>query len=169
MRKPCPPRAARTRTAISPAGREDARALGEWMERRASKPDLILCSDARRTRETCEAMQEPFDHKIGTIYSKNLYDAARADLLEILQNADDTVSSLMLIGHNPAIYELCMLLAPDGPPALLSRLDRGYPPATLSVFEADVASWGDLDPDRCKLTDLCGPQDYNSPSPSRWN
>jgi phosphohistidine phosphatase len=155
--------------ALTPKGLEDARLLGALMERTNLKPELILSSDARRTKETAAALNEKLSAPLPVEFSSKLYDASRGTLFEMIQSADDALTSLMLLAHNPTIYELCVLLANEGAPALLGRLDQGYVPATLSVFELSIAKWEDLDPDQGKLVEYLSPSDYNTPSPARWN
>lgn len=155
--------------ALSPRGIEDAKLLGQAMRARKLLPDLILCSDAKRTTQTCQALSEQLEHNVTAIYQKTMYDASRGDLFAMIQGAENDVNGLMLIGHNPAMYELSAMLASEGAPALLGRLDFGYPPATLSVFELPITKWDGIDPDQSTLVEFLTSTDYNAPSPSRWN
>jgi phosphohistidine phosphatase len=96
---------------LTPRGRDDARAAGAWLRLHGYRPDLVLCSPARRARETCEALgltDSP------TRYDRSLYEASEGDLLSAVTETDDAVGVLMLIGHNPGLSYLCALLDPEG-------------------------------------------------------
>ncbi|HOO82775.1 MAG TPA: histidine phosphatase family protein [Alphaproteobacteria bacterium] len=156
--------------ALSPKGLEDARALGQALRQRGLIPDYILCSSAKRTQQTCkESLFQTDEHKIHSSFSKDIYSASRGDLFHLIQNVRDNPATLMLIGHNPAIYELAVMLAAAGNDAVLARLSNGYQPASLSIIEAPIDDWAALDPDKCQIVDLLDPLDYNAPArPTRW-
>lgn len=154
---------------LSDQGIEDAKALGKAMRTRGYIPDLIYCSDARRTAQTFDNVALGAELKSPAEMLSRLYDASRGKLLTEIQNAPDRAQALMLIGHNPAIYELSAMLASEGDERALSLLAQGYSPATLSVIDVPAESWDDIDPDRCVLKDLLVTLDYNAPErPTRW-
>jgi len=156
--------------ALSPRGLEDARALGETLRQRGLIPDYILCSSAKRTQQTCkEALMKTDEHKIYSVFTKNIYNALTGDLFHMIQSLDQDPETVLMVGHNPAIYELAAMLATSGNEAVLARLGNGYQPASLSVIEANINSWAELDPEKCQIVDLLDPLDYNAPArPTRW-
>jgi phosphohistidine phosphatase SixA len=98
-----------------------------------------------------------------------MYSASRGELFAMLQGLDDSVESVMILAHNPAIYELVATIASDGADQHMNRLAQGYEPASLSVVEAGCENWATLDLDGNVLKDLVSPIDYNAPSsPQRW-
>lgn len=155
---------------LTPKGVEDAHMLGAYMERKKLLPAAIFCSDAVRTTQTCNSILEKISSRIPVNFSNDFYDASRGELLQAIQTADNDLESLMLIGHNPAIYELSAMCASEGTSALLGRFDLGgYAPATLTVFEFAIENWEEIDPDQGVIKEYLAPSDYNAPSPSRWN
>ena len=62
----------------------------------AIEPELVLCSSARRTRETLEGVA-PAGHRM---IESELYSATAGDLVARLRRVPDDVASVMLIGHN---------------------------------------------------------------------
>lgn len=156
--------------ALTPQGREDAAALGRDMARRGFMPDTILCSEARRTRETLEELAQNFGAALPSpAFSRAIYEAGRGELLAMIQSAPEEAGAILLIGHNPAIYELAALLGHHAEGSAGGRLAQGYPPGTLTVFEIPAAHWADLDPGAVRLVLLAGPIDYNAPErPTRW-
>ena len=72
-------------------------------------PDVVLVSPSRRTLETLAAL-EPWDDTPLVEQVETLYLASLPQLLGILRGVNETVRSVMLIGHNPGMHELAMLL-----------------------------------------------------------
>ncbi len=66
--------------------------------------DLVLCSPAVRAAETAELAG------FSPRYDQRIYDASAGELLAIVQEVDDQVGRLMLIGHNPGFEQLASML-----------------------------------------------------------
>jgi phosphohistidine phosphatase len=154
---------------LSPKGLADALALGRVLKAGGLIPAHILCSSAKRTQQTCAEVLKGLDTPVHTEFSKKIYSAGLGDLLELIQSADDGLESLMIIGHNPTIYELAMRMGAEGPESVLNHLGQGYAPASLSVIEADIERWADMCLGAGRITALLDPLDYNAPArPTRW-
>ncbi len=155
---------------LTPQGREDAAMLGKTMAQRGFTPGHILCSEARRTRETLEGLTQTFGAALPQpIFSRAIYEAGRGGLLDTLHNAPENAGSILLIGHNPAIYELAVLLGHHATGSAGGRLAQGYAPGTLTAFDIPAEHWGTLDPEEAQLLALTSPIDYNAPDrPTRW-
>ena len=95
---------------LAPRGRRAAGAIARHLRDEEISPSLVLCSPARRTRETLEAVDPSGDVRI----EDELYGASEAELLERLRRVPEAIESVMLIGHNPAIQELALGLASRG-------------------------------------------------------
>lgn len=154
--------------ALSPKGIEDAQALGRVMAKKGYFPDLVLCSPALRTRQTLEALEEG----LGKRHSERpdiLYNGAAGDYLAEIQKASDEYSDVMVVAHNPSIYELVIRLGNPEQDSMMQRLSAGYQPATLSVLECACSSWKDIQFGENDLSYLAEPIDYNAPArPTRW-
>lgn len=154
---------------LSPKGLSDALALGQTIGKQGISPDQIYCSSAVRTRQTCEKLLEGLGAQPPTEYTKGIYSAGVGDLLHIIQNTDEKIGTMMLIGHNPTIYELAVKMAGHGADTALNHLSMGYPPASLSVIEIDADNWVEAAGQKGTLKALYDPLDYNAPStPARW-
>ena len=94
-------------------------------------PDVVLVSPSRRTQETLAAL-EPWDDTPLVEQVETLYLASAAQLLAVLRDVNETVRSVMLIGHNPGMHELAVLLAATSAPN--ERLTAGFPTAALAEF-----------------------------------
>src|SRR5262245_33491838 len=105
-----PPGAPDRDRVLTGRGRKDAPAIGAYLVRHALIPDSVIVSAARRTRETWERLALAFPTPPPVAYEERLYDAGPDRLLAVAKAADPAVRSLMLIGHNPGLHELALLL-----------------------------------------------------------
>lgn len=132
--------------ALAPRGRRAAAAMARWMDEHDVRPQLVLCSTARRTRETLERVL-PALGAPEILYEDGLYHADARALLERLLALPDGIEEALLVGHNPGLQELSALLAAPGPErdrmaaklptgALVSLVVRALEPggATVTAF-----------------------------------
>jgi phosphohistidine phosphatase len=137
---------------LSPVGRREAQVLGEKMKAMKLFPQYVVCSPAKRTRETYAAL-EGFLPETACVYPEYLYNAGLEELLKAIGGFADTYSSAMIVGHNPGIHALARTLAGDdaGPIAF------AYKPCTLTVIDCACESWALLDPAHCSAGQLLTP------------
>jgi phosphohistidine phosphatase len=91
-------------------GRRPAKAIARHLDEHEVAAELVLCSPARRARETFERI-EPALPAAAVTYEPRLYAATADALLERRHGVPDGIASVMLIGHNPAIEQLALELA----------------------------------------------------------
>ncbi len=111
-------------------GRLEAREVGGALAARNLLPDLVLCSDARRARETWERMEGAFGRAIPTRYLPGMYVRGLDSALTTL--AQVHVSTVLIVGHNPDWEYLVHTLTGT----LIS-----IRPATAVVMEIRAPSW----------------------------
>ena len=152
---------------LTDKGLGDAAALGKYLSSQNLKPELVLCSSAKRTQQTLKELSTSFD-ELNVQKSVDIYHASAGQLLGMIQDCTST-QSIMIVGHNPSIYELAAMLSTQGCERVLSRLSQGYQPASLSIIDCECESWAEINPDHCALSELVNPLDYNAPErPTRW-
>jgi phosphohistidine phosphatase len=140
---------------LAPRGRRAVRLITEHLGREGVTPALVLCSSARRARETLEGIAPALDEAIPVQIERELYAASDGRLLERLRAIDDGVESVMLIGHNPGVEQLALSLAGGG--QNLAVLSRKFPTGALATLEFR-GRWGDLRPGSAELTDFITPK-----------
>jgi len=123
---------------LTPDGRRAAETLGRRLRSDGVSPDLVLCSPARRARETLERMAEALDALPPGDYDDVLYLANSDTLLSQLRGVPAETGCLLLIGHNPGLEELVRALAPAN-----AAVRSGLPAAGLAIFQISGA-WVDL-------------------------
>jgi phosphohistidine phosphatase len=143
---------------LTERGHLQAKTIGERLIRESLTPDVVLYSEVRRAHETALSLTRAADltPEILVGCGKALYHAGSAeDVLDVLRlSLPSSARTALVIGHNPAIYQCCALLASHTPSAVSDRLGRGYPPATLSVFQVTAEDWQGLHPARAEMIDL---------------
>ena len=153
---------------LTPKGVEDAKVLGQTMARKNYTPDFALCSTAIRTQQTLAQVMESFD-PVPTETSDILYSHSATQYLQEIQEIQGNPDSVLLVAHNPSIYELVILLSGKGEERYMNRLMGGYAPGTLSVLSCPCDNWADLTLAQNEFTDILEPIDYNAEArPTRW-
>ncbi len=140
---------------LAPRGRRAAKSLANHLSHEGIAPDLVLCSSAQRARETLEGISPALGDVPASIDDR-LYGASAAELGERLREIPDTVQSVMLIGHNPAVERLALDLAGTG--EAIAELEQKYPTGALATLEFD-GSWGALERGSAHLARFVRPRD----------
>ena len=138
-------------------GRRAAKAVAGHLEAERIRPDLVLCSPARRTRETLERVAAAFGDQVEVRLDETLYGASEAELLACLRALPQEVDSVMVIGHNPALEELALALASEG--AELARMREKYPTAALATIDLPADDWSAIERGSGELVAYVRPRD----------
>jgi phosphohistidine phosphatase len=139
---------------LAPRGQRAAELLANYVRREKIRPALVLCSSARRTIETYEGVRPAGELSI----ESGLYGAGADGLLERLRQVPDATSSVMLIGHNPALQTLVLRLAGANGGTDLRQVQRKFPTGALATLALDHA-WSELRPGAADLVSLIRPRD----------
>ena len=146
---------------LAPRGRRAAPAMGRFMARAGLQPEMVLCSSALRTRETWSLLAPELHAEPPVAYDRELYLASPVDILTVLGRASPSLSSILVIGHNPGMEELALALAVAGEAdrKKRERMRRKFPTAALAVFAGEARAWRGLDPEAFTLQRYVRPKD----------
>ncbi len=142
---------------LSESGLADARALGERIPELDLAPDLVLCSTARRARETLAQLLPHLPGELSVQIEDIVYEGDDAHLVARLRAVPSHHRRVMLVGHNPALERLTRQLSADGAPTALRRLDTKFPPGALAEIAFTMEAWSDLQPGAGRLVRLIEP------------
>lgn len=140
---------------LTARGETDADAAGAWLADERIRPDLVLCSPAARTRQTWHGVAVALDqaHPGGgsaeVRYEKGLYFGGRTEVFDLLRAVPDSVRTVLVVGHNPTVSEVSILLVPDDQ---YDGREVELKTAGLAVHRTD-ASWRDTEPGSMRLVD----------------
>jgi phosphohistidine phosphatase len=119
---------------LNEQGYADAEIVADKAADRGYRPDLVLSSTALRCRNTADAIHRAMGSTVDIRFVDALYNASPDIYLEII-GAQGSVSSVMLIGHNPTVEQTLEALI--GHQALSQALPTGFPTAGLAVLDYD--------------------------------
>ncbi|MDA9463871.1 MULTISPECIES: SixA phosphatase family protein [Bradyrhizobium] len=130
-------------------GHRDAAQIGDWIAAHPPFPDTVLVSHAVRARQTWDIAWEAMKDRVPAPQVEvlpELYGADPAEILEAIRTATAPADPkrLLLIGHNPGMHEVALMLIGGGDPDGAKALGHNLPTAGLAIFDFDVKDWGDV-------------------------
>ena len=131
---------------LNSRGRRSAPLMGRHIAAHALMPERIVCSTARRTRETLAGLLPYLAAEMDIRLSRDLYDTGAADYVDVIRAFGGTARVLLVIGHNPAMQEVASELIGNGNPALADSLRTDYPTAALAVIDFPEKKWAEVHP-----------------------
>lgn len=142
---------------LSARGRSEASAQARALAEADFQVDLVLCSPARRARETQEALRAASARPWPARFPEPLYLATPTTLLATLQDLPDALSAVLVVGHNPGLHELARTLAGSTAPEAAVRASQVLSTGTLMRLRCDVARWSELAPACARLCRVVKP------------
>jgi phosphohistidine phosphatase len=127
--------------ALQARGRREAAAAGSWLRGQGLIPDMVICSTARRARQTWLHVSAELGAGIEVSNDSRLYAGSAAQILPIIRQTRPDATTLMYIGHNPAAQQLVVTLTGVRPE---------FPPAAVAVIEL-ASGWASAAPGTGKL------------------
>ena len=128
---------------LSDRGIADAIRMGDTLNSLGWKPEKILSSPAIRAKQTCEIFCDKLTIPLDNInWKKDIYAAYTVTLLQLLSAQNESLKSIMLIGHNPSMEDLLLHLCHD---ALSHRQKNGKLLTTGNVVKITLStSWKEI-------------------------
>lgn len=143
---------------LAARGRRQAPAVAAHLRESGRIPLLVLCSTARRTRQTWDLVAQALGCSDTPVhYLDELYLASATDVLDAVRTVPAEVLDLLVVGHEPTTSEVASLLAgPGSDPGAQAFVRVGVPTASLSLL-ATAAPWADLAPGGAILSAVLTP------------
>ena len=115
-------------------GRRQTEEMARQFARLDIYPDLLVSSTAKRAIETAKIYAKRLKIPAASIrIKKNIFEAERSEILRVVQSIDDTASTILLIGHHPAVTNLLQHLVDSD----IEKMSL----ASLAVLELSTESW----------------------------
>jgi phosphohistidine phosphatase len=146
---------------LAPRGRKAAPKMADWMKSEHHIPDFVLCSTARRTRETLELSKAILPRGATVRYEQSLYLATPAELLAQIATVPESADRAMLVGHNPGLAELAAMLVAGGDSEAMSKLHAKFPTGAAAVIDFQARTWKEVQPGRGSLRAFLRPRDQD--------
>ncbi len=120
---------------LAKRGKRDARLVGQALAERLPPPDVILSSSARRACGTARRVARAWGYSGKILQKPALYSGGPLQYLQALRPLSDSVVSVLLVGHNPALENLIWALG-------LPRL--AMPTGAIVCLDLKMDHWDDL-------------------------
>ena len=120
------------------------------------RPQLVICSSAARAQQTMRLVLPSLGEPEVWV-EVALYAADAETLLARIWALPEEVDEAMLVGHNPGLMEVVLLLAAPG--KLRDRAAVNVPTGALAQLDADVTRWADVTPGETRLTNFVVPRE----------
>ena len=133
--------------------------MGKAMTEHGLDPDLVLCSTARRTRDTLQLVLPELKTEPKIVYEDGLYHGTPQEMLDLLREVAAPASQVLLVGHNPELQSFALDLIGAGPKLLKDMLEVKYPTAGLVVLRFQAGAWKEVAVNSGKLELFLTPSD----------
>jgi len=118
--------------ALSPKGVRHALHVANWAQGTLAPPDTVLCSPAKRTRETLAPVLSNWPQLLAnTDYVESMYGASLNLLLTLIEDAFTYSERLLMVGHNPGFENTLLNVLQPQFAGEIAKMSTG----TLAVIE----------------------------------
>ena len=141
-------------------GEADAVKMGEELKRLDWLPEKIIASPAIRAKQTCKSYCEILDYPVANVeWNSEIYAAHMITLLQLLLSLNESINSVMLIGHNPAMEDLLVHLCGYSKVSEQQQKDgKIFTTANVAKLSTNV-EWKDLVMDEMSLDKMLRPKE----------
>lgn len=127
---------------LSQDGINIAKKIAEKFAKENPTIDLIVSSPAKRTKMTADIFANALKYNKSIMFNEVLYLAFVNELLETISYTFDTVESMVLVGHNPSLTALALVLV-----GFKEKFEMG----AIMEINFDCDSWIDISKNNAKL------------------
>lgn len=146
---------------LNARGRRAARTVGKSMRTSGLRFDRVIASPATRVVETLEDIALGYGRALSPCYDQRLYLASPESLLEIIHETGDDVARLLLVGHNPGLEQLALLLTDQRDAGFRASLVEKYPTGALAEISLRADRWNDVREGSGTLVRFVRPRDLD--------
>jgi len=129
---------------LNERGCEAAAKMGAYFDTNGISPALILCSTAKRTRETLDILISNSGITAPTEYCADIYEASVQTLMSLIKDKGANNSSLLMIGHNPGFHMLGLELSKPSEGNAYQKLLHRLPTGALMEIEFDGETFSEI-------------------------
>jgi phosphohistidine phosphatase len=132
---------------LTERGHADAGMAGAWLSAHGYRPELVICSPARRTRQTWHGIAIAMERAEApeVRYEPAIYTGGVDEAFEVTRSVPDGFGTVLLIGHNPMLSMMSASLDPGA-----TRDSDGLRTCGLAVHELG-GGWSSLRPGAARL------------------
>ena len=130
---------------LAERGVRDGKRLARHFDEAGIRPDVVLCSSARRAQQTLGFVAKSIGAASVRMLDE-LYGADVADVFALVHHLDDAVASVLVIGHNPCLAEL-------------AQVETKFPTGALATLRWEAEHWEDVRHGEAEVVAIVTPRD----------
>lgn len=146
---------------LAPRGIKAAPLIGKYLFEQSLMPDLVLCSPAKRTRETLARSLPRLPKETEIRFDKMIYSAGMGgSVIELVKTVSDDFDHILIVGHNPTMQELALSLPAweEGQHKIHDKICRKFSTCAVASLEFDFENWEALAFGKARLTHFITPK-----------
>ena len=132
---------------LATRGVRDGKRLAKHISQADIRPDVVLCSSARRSQQTLAFVAGSLGAPAVRMLDE-LYGADVADVFALVHALEDEFASVLIIGHNPCLAEL-------------AQVESKFPTGALATLRWDAEHWEDVRPGEAELVGVVTPRELD--------
>jgi phosphohistidine phosphatase len=123
--------------------------------------DHVVASPARRVQETIAHLESGYGAQLAPVEDRRIYLASAVTLLDVIHDLPESAADVLLVGHNPGLEDLVLLLVPGGEADdLRDTVEEKFPTASTAEMTFD-GSWAQVAANGATLTRFIRPRDLD--------
>lgn len=148
---------------LNARGQRAALTVGRHMRSEGLSFDHVVASPAVRITETVEQVETGYGSALAPAWDRRIYLASASTLMDVVHELPAGADSALLIGHNPGLEDLILMLVPDrAGDALRDSVEEKFPTAALAVITFDTDDWGTIRSNTGTLVRFVRPRDLDA-------
>ncbi|MEM6489055.1 MAG: histidine phosphatase family protein [Pseudomonadota bacterium] len=144
---------------LNKRGKAAAPAMGTWLSQAGYRPDRVLVSSSRRTRQTVDRMRETMPDLPAAEVEPRLYHAEPDMMFDILSRQPDAAQTVLLVGHQPGLSAFARRLVNGQVRPHCVQAFQHFPTAAAAVMLLPIFQWGALSPGSAEFIDFAVPRE----------
>jgi phosphohistidine phosphatase len=147
---------------LNAKGKRAATAVGRHWRSVGLDFDHVVASPALRVAETLEHVAIGYGSDLPATPDRRIYLASAVTLLDVVRELPDSVTSALLVGHNPGLEDLVLMLVPDNDQApLRDAVEEKLPTASTVRLTFAIDRWADAAANGAALDLFVRPRDLD--------
>lgn len=145
---------------LNPKGKRAAAMIGRHLKKEGLAFDHVVASPAVRVVETLEHVGEGYGGDLAPAWDQRVYLASASTLLDVVHELPEGADHALLVGHNPGLEELVLLLVPRGGP-LRDAVEAKFPTASVAEMRFESDRWDGVGAGAAVLVRFVRPRDLD--------
>jgi phosphohistidine phosphatase len=150
--------------ALVERGRKDAVRIGSYLASHHLIPERVVLSPAARAQQTWKQAASAMKPAPAAASAEKLYDATAHAILAVIKEATASAQSQLIVGHNPGLHELAVMLIATGDVETRERLREKLPTCGLVIIDFALDAWSRLHPASGRLERFVSPKSLENAS-----